>query len=80
MAFSLGEKVRVLQPNNPKVFNGLAGKTGEVLEIRLGRELADGVTWYQVGGENPANPGELWNADFREDELEVAVAGERGDV
>jgi hypothetical protein len=79
MAFSIGDKVRILPPSNLKVFNGLAGMTGEVLEVRRGRELTDGVTWYQVGGEDPANPGELWSADFREDELE-AVAGERGNV
>jgi hypothetical protein len=55
MAFQAGQAVRVTQ-------TALSGRTGTIIEART----LDGVSWYQVG-----NPEEVWNADFREDELEI---------
>jgi hypothetical protein len=48
--------------NHSLVFNG-----GTVLDVMQ----RDGETWYQVGGQVADNPDELWNADFRENELEA---------
>jgi hypothetical protein len=60
MAFEVGQKVRVTS-------TALKGNTGTILEVRT----LDSGTWYQVGGQNLDYPDELWNADFRESELEA---------
>jgi hypothetical protein len=60
MAFAVAQAVRIAQ-------TALSGRTGTIIEART----LDGVSWYQVGGSVPDNPEEIWNADFREDELEA---------
>jgi hypothetical protein len=60
MAFAKGQTVLIAQTS-------LSGRTGTIIEVRA----LDGVSWYQVGGSVPDNPEEVWNADFREAELEA---------
>jgi hypothetical protein len=60
MPLEVGQKVRVMR-------TALKGNVGTVIEVR---ELS-GDDWYTVGGQVADHPDELWNAPFREHELEA---------
>jgi|HubBroStandDraft_6_1064221.scaffolds.fasta_scaffold2892912_1 hypothetical protein len=60
MPFEVGQKVRVMR-------TALKNNIGTIIEVRK----LSGDDWYTVGGQVADDPDELWNAPFREHELEA---------